>query len=130
MKCHHNDVYTQKMEKLFPNADWKCFEHPDELMFHGMVDNIVVAFCFQKADCTTLQINTYVSDLISTYVENLEDDARFLLHNAVFFNMEEHVETLRKIFDYTRCSLKRRYIEQKREQIYGERHQEEIEQKN
>lgn len=125
MKCHHNDSYTQKMETFFPNADWKCFEHPDELTFHGMVDNIVVAFVFQKADCTTLQINTHVRDLISTYVETLEDDVRFLLHNAMFFNMEEHIETLRKIFDYTRYSLKRRYIEQKREQIYGERHQEE-----
>lgn len=126
MKCHHNDSYTQKMETLFPNADWKCFEHPDELAFHGMVDNIVVAFVFQKADCTTLQINTYVRDIIGMYVENLEDDVRFLLHNAIFFNMEEYCETLRKIFDYTRCSLKRKYIEQKREQIYGERQQEEI----
>lgn len=126
MKTHINDDCTEKMEKLFPNADWKCYEWSDgELAFHGYVCDRIAVFIFQKPDSAFLKINTNVKDLILSHIANLEDDVCFLLHNDVLFNVEEFGDALRKIFDYAEYSIKRDYFEQKREEIYGERYQQE-----
>lgn len=109
-----------EIEKSFPNLTWTYASNGECRIYTGKVRDIIVATFFQPE--AQFVIHSMARDIITRYLNTSESEVNFLLHNNTLFSIGQFKDALGKVFDHAEHFIKRYYIEQKQEQIYGERH--------
>ena len=94
------------LETSFPSITWTYATNGDCRIYTGKVLDVIVVTVFMP----------------ERHLTGAEAEVNFLLHNDTMFSIDQFRDALGKFFEHAEHYVKRNYIEQKREIIYGERH--------
>jgi len=108
------------LETSFPSITWTYATNGDCRIYTGKVLDVIVVTVFMPE--RQFVIHSMARDIITRYLTGAEAEVNFLLHNDTMFSIDQFRDALGKFFEHAEHYVKRNYIEQKREIIYGERH--------
>ena len=108
------------LETSFPSITWTYASSGDCRIYTGKVLDVIVVTVFMPE--RQFVIHSMARDIITRYLTGAEAEVNFLLHNDTMFSIDQFRDALGKFFEHAEHYVKRNYIEQKREIIYGERH--------